>query len=339
MIAEASDCVDNGSGINPAAFECDMASIKHKASGDVYQLFPGYQIGRGHTASLRLVNRLVSSEHASFRWTGTIWELCDLASRNGTYVNGKRLDSGDHCALLAGYKLAFGDAEDVFELVDDAPPEPMAAFGDGELVFGDCGVLALPSSDEPQLMIHAADGGAWIAIGADRSRRTVKTGDTVECAGHGYRLTLPDSWLPTWQLDEPQLDLDDLGLRFVDHGPDKHPSVTIVHAGRETTLRPRAHNRMLLELARQRLEDQVDPKLSEPEHGWMDVEELCVYLAKISQYQLNLYVCRARAQLRVTSVLDPQKLIERGQSTASSATKRPRQIRIGIADLEIRAQY
>ena len=40
----------------------------------------------------------VSQKHAELVWTGAAWELTDLGSSNGTFVNGKELQEGGACS-------------------------------------------------------------------------------------------------------------------------------------------------------------------------------------------------------------------------------------------------
>src|SRR5262245_1229387 len=82
-----------------------MGKLKQRSSGRELILFPEHVVGRSGIASLRLELPLVSSQHAVIRWTGARWEVRDLASRNGTTVNGKRLASGESVALGAGDAL------------------------------------------------------------------------------------------------------------------------------------------------------------------------------------------------------------------------------------------
>lgn len=312
-----------------------MAIIKQLSTGEECTLFPGFLIGRTHMASLRLESRLVSGEHASFRWTGSVWEVCDLGSSNGTFVDGKRLESGAHRALMEGTRLAFGEPAQGFEVLDVSPPEPMATTSANENVFGELGVLALPPSDEPLLLIHARSGKGWVAEANGDEPKPVKTGDSLTCDGQTYRLTLPVRWEPTLPSDEEPLMTQRIGLRFVAHSGARTTDITLLVPGREVPLRPRAHNEVLLELARQHLEDQQDPSLNPEDHGWVEVNELCDNICHISEYRLNLYVHRAREQMSRQGVMDPQRLIERHRGSSYDDKERRRWIRIGVSRLEI----
>ena len=49
----------------------------------------------------------VSARHAELRWKEGAWRIADLASRNGTYLNGRRLTT--EAPLAAGDVIALGE--------------------------------------------------------------------------------------------------------------------------------------------------------------------------------------------------------------------------------------
>ena len=73
-----------------------MAVLHNKHLRRRVMLRPVHTFGR-HPASSRTVLQEadVSKLHAVVRWNGALWEICDQ-SRNGTYVNGARIDGADH---------------------------------------------------------------------------------------------------------------------------------------------------------------------------------------------------------------------------------------------------
>lgn len=54
-----------------------------------------YIIGRSQQSDIVYSNSSVSREHAKLHWNGNSWSIIDLNSTNGTYVNGKRINSFD----------------------------------------------------------------------------------------------------------------------------------------------------------------------------------------------------------------------------------------------------
>ena len=304
-----------------------MAELEHTASKKRYTLYPEFDVGRSHSCSLRLSNRMVSGHHAAFRWSGTGWFLCDLGSSNGTFVGGRKLEPGERAAVTSGFHMAFGDASDLFELVGDGPPEPVARAGHDETIFGEDDVLALPSSADPQVIVRRGAGGHWIADFGDGEQRSLDDGETITVQGRSCQLILPLRWKFTWQPDESPLLIDSIALRFEPSQNRDHVEITIVHGSNSIELPPRAHSRLLLELAAAQLADRTRPGLPVKEHGWLSVNDLLEACDANSPQQLHLQVHRAREQFRRFGVVDAHRLIESRRINGLR--------RIGVANLEI----
>ncbi len=100
-----------------------LEPIKHP--GTSIRLAARHLVGRAKSCLLRIEDRQVSSEHASLVWKGSGWEVHDLGSRNGTYVNDKRLDAGGRMPLVRGAEVQFAQSSR-WKLVDDSGPVAMA---------------------------------------------------------------------------------------------------------------------------------------------------------------------------------------------------------------------
>lgn len=73
-------------------------------------------IGRSRKCDVRVENESVSKSHASIvldRGSGGYF-VTDEGSRNGTYINGEKIESGVRTSLWSGAYLSFGDAVYVF---------------------------------------------------------------------------------------------------------------------------------------------------------------------------------------------------------------------------------
>ncbi len=81
-------------------------------------------IGRDNANLLTLPDpaRLISKHHAEIRETDVGFELVDLGSKNFTYLNGKRLTSGQPALLNPGDRFKIGEFEVVF--YPEAPADP-----------------------------------------------------------------------------------------------------------------------------------------------------------------------------------------------------------------------
>ncbi len=78
-------------------------------TGLAFQLTgPMVKIGREADCGILLAqDTLVSRYHAQIAWDGSCWQVQDTNSRNGTWVNGVRIQS---VALIAGYQVGIGQS-------------------------------------------------------------------------------------------------------------------------------------------------------------------------------------------------------------------------------------
>ena len=71
-------------------------------------------IGRSRTNDIILLSPQVSKLHAHFLRDGEAWDLRDVGSSNGTFVNGARLASDQRARLAYGDILRFGVLDTCF---------------------------------------------------------------------------------------------------------------------------------------------------------------------------------------------------------------------------------
>ncbi len=90
---------------------------------------PNFKIGRGDGCHLRPQSDLVSREHAEFTIQGETLILEDLGSRNGTEVNGKKLEAKSPVNLKNGDLVKIGTLTFAvaLEMAVAAKAEPVAA--------------------------------------------------------------------------------------------------------------------------------------------------------------------------------------------------------------------
>ena len=68
------------------------------------------RIGRAETNAIVLTDDIVSGEHVELRKIGHDWELVDLESTNGTYIDGERVTSA-HLGAATLVRLGPGGPE------------------------------------------------------------------------------------------------------------------------------------------------------------------------------------------------------------------------------------
>jgi hypothetical protein len=304
----------------------DMGVLIRRATGERHGLSSRHVVGRSSSSHLRLDNRLASTTHAELLWNGSSWELHDFGSRNGTFVNGRRLEAGMREILSRAAQIAFGDLEDVFELVHDGPPCAVAVSEDGQRQESESGILILPDPDRPMCTIFDEGGGNWAVESSDGSRHSIKSGDTLRVAERTWRIELPAAPEHTWQPDVKQISLRDLTMRFSVSPDQERVDIRLLHGDQVIPLRSRSYRHVLLALARARLSDRAASGATEVDVGWMPLMALLEAL-QISETTFNVHIGRARKDLARAGVVGAADLIERQAM--------PRRLRLGVRRVEI----
>jgi hypothetical protein len=300
-----------------------MAVLRAQDSGREFILPDRSLVGRSRACDVTLMARDVSGQHAVLQWTDACWELHDLGSRNGTHVDGVKLAPGARINLRAGAVIGFGAEAPPFELVDASAPQLMAVhLTSGTCRIADAGYLSLPDPQDPELCVYYDPQGRWLSerhgeAAAIDDRAVVTVG-----AGELWRVYLPRACASTWAGDG-LLQLAQLRLRFAFSRDEEHVELSTLHGERRLDLQVRAHNYLLLLLARRRLAD-ARAGLPAAEQGWIRQSEL-LRMLRMDDNHLNISIHRARTQLARLGVTDAAALFER----------RPRQLRIGAAELEL----
>jgi FHA domain len=305
-----------------------MATLYNPASGETRLVEPEHTFGRAPTSSECIAAEYVSAQHAALRWTGRRWVLRDLGSRNGTYLNGVRIAAGDEQPVQKGMKLSFGKpGENTLELTDDAPPVVMAVpVGGGEPALLSGELLALPSSDVPEVTIYRASENLWLIERANAATTPITNLQTFEAGGQTWKFCCAESGGETALATvEHELQVRHLQLRFSVSSDEEFVSLQATCGGRTFDMGTRNHNYLLLVLARHRLQDAADG-LPETSCGWVYQEDVTTG-SDSSEPGLNLDVYRIRRQFGAIGVTDAATIIERRPRT--------RQLRIGAANLTV----
>jgi predicted component of type VI protein secretion system len=84
--------------------------------GTVYDLtLEKTSVGRSHTNTVIICDRFVSAKHCDILVNGSEVIVRDLGSRNGTIVNGRRLQN-QQCGVKSGHIIAFGSVQARLEI-------------------------------------------------------------------------------------------------------------------------------------------------------------------------------------------------------------------------------
>jgi hypothetical protein len=279
-------------------------------------------VGRSEFAHFRPGSRMISGEHAVIYWSDTGWCIRDLSSRNGTWVNGLRLDPAVPRTLTRGDTIRFAVRAETYGLLDDMGPAPSALHTErNQRLWGTNGLLVLPDGNLPEASVYA-----------DRSRWMIDVGGETMPVASGDQVTLPSG---QWTLELPCVDgaggatetasetlpfeLDQVEFRFDVSRDEERIGLALVCGQVRRELGIRASYYLLLTLARVRLADGEGR-----EAGWIDVHRVADMLKETVE-KVNLDVHRLRRLFSEAGVLNAHLVVER----------RPRQLRIGTARISV----
>ncbi len=282
-----------------------MAFLSDLQRGGQRLLRADHLIGRVAPCDLAMSDEpLVSRTHASLRWNVSSWELKDLGSGNGTWINGRRV--GPHwMPVRDGDVLAFGRPANQWRLSGGDGPVVWAGSDVGEIAAqGD--LLALPDFDQPSGVLTPSLTGAWVLDADGVLPRTVADGEKFLLGGRTWTLHVPTISERTirpgveWSLHAAQVE-------FRVSRDEEHVEVSVNWPGRTLELGAKAHHYLLLVLARQRL---ADAALPHAEAGWID-QELVRHMLRKTANALHLEVHRARRAFLDDGVTDGGAIVER----------------------------
>lgn len=292
--------------------------------GERLSLRPRTVLGRSAAGGIVVAEPSASHEHAVIWWSGEEWFLKDLGSRNGTWLGTRQLEPGVEAELRENDTIQIG-REAVFAVASLTPPAAEAlSLLTGESVLEEDGLLAVPSSDDPQVSLYRGPSGDWV----QETDEVTEVADLalVRTRGDVFQVFLPVPSEATVRV-APAPRVDTIRLEFRHTRDEEHVDIVVCSpSGAEmTTLANRAHHYLLLLLARQRL---ADAEASEADRGWLYQEEL-VRMLRTDDPGLNLHVFRSRKALAKLGVEDAAGIVERRSGS--------RQLRIGVRDVVVHA--
>lgn len=285
-------------------------------------------IGRAAYCGVVLIDPRVSAEHASVYFDKGSWYLRDLASTNGTFLDGAKIDLGRKHALVPGASVGFGAPTPTYRFVNDEPPRMrLRNQTTGVRIEPQLGLVVLPSEAHPVVTIFQGLDG-WYEERDGSVRQLVDFSDILIDEDR-WTIEIPPPGSETAQTGLARAggwaNFDELFLRF-DVSRDRESIVLMIAAGLESrVVTNRAYHELLLVLAEARVHSAAEG-VPEPEQGWLHTDELCKRIAgDISK--VNVDVFRARQQLDQLGVVESHRVVERRPNT--------RQLRLGTASVAI----
>lgn len=307
-----------------------MASLKHETSPRRFTLGAGTMVGRSSACTLVLEMPKVSGRHASILWADERWVLRDLGSRNGTFIDGKRLESGARAVIAAGAVIGF--AADRWTFIDDGPPSVAAFDPQGRRRLAEDGLLVLPDDDDPVVTIYGGAAGRWVAERDDETHR-VRDGHIIEIDGVPWTLEVPPptpagGTAATMGPEGGIKSIDTLSRMILAVSRDEETvEARLEFLGEPVDIPNRSFNYLLVVLARAR---QSDADAGEPpaEQGWMYRDDVCRETG-VDPERLNVEVYRCRKMLAKLGVDGAARFFERRPHT--------RQLRLAVTCAEVTA--
>jgi len=302
-----------------------MALLRHHRTERTVLIEPELIIGRSPSCGLQVLEPYVSAQHATLRWGGARWELKDLGSRNGTFLNGVRLEVGKAYAVAEGAEVAFGSEAELWLMQVASAPQAMAIPLDGgEPITPENDVIGLPTSDSPQASIFRDIDGVWKLETLEGDRVVLDSHKPFQVAGRPWRFASAETLGPSSSALLASGNTP-VSLRFTVSRDEEHVELRAVHGDLVVDLGSRQHNYLLLTLARARREDEKSG-FAEPTCGWVYQEDLLTSL-HITSTQLNIDVFRIRQHFARVGLPGVANVIER--------RPRSKQLRLGFASFDI----
>lgn len=303
-----------------------MTHLVHTRSGRRHRLGPTTLVGRQPSCDLTLPAAAaeISRFHALVYWaTGPDaggWSVRDLHSRNGTFVDGMRIEPGRDTPIGVGSRVAFGARDDTWSLVATGSP-PIVLVGehpDHEIRLIGRAML-LPHDDTPQAMVYHRPDRGWV-LETDAGLTALDAHPTFTVAGVRWRAQVPRASDATEGLPGA------ISIELRISADEEYVELVARRAGRVEPVTAGAGSALyfLLTLARRRLAD-AGRGVPVGEQGWIHVAE-AAELFGCTEQALNQWVFRLRARLAAAD-LDEIDIIERRARTGL--------LRIGHADVSI----
>ena len=297
-----------------------MAELREESGERCCILMAEHLIGRGPQCALRLTPQYVSTQHAVIRWSGNGWELIDRASRNGTRLNGETVEPGRAYRMVKGAVVSFGHPEQRWALVDASEPQAMVlALDSGKVRVEHFGMIGIPSTDSPEVTLFKDADGIWRMEDSEGTVRALRNGQPFDFAGQGYVFSCPSSNDLTASIGSA-VHRGAPTLKFVVSSDEDFVELSVEYENKSVALGSRAHNYLLLTLARQKLADSAE-QIPAPSCGWMDKDQLADGL-RMTPQQVDGEIFRIRRHFASHGVTESSSVIERRERT--------RLIRLGL---------
>ncbi len=237
-----------------------------------------------------------SRSHAMISWDGEEWTLLD-SSKNGTFVNGKRISNRYAKTLKEGDVINFGGSnEESWKILDISSPRNLllpVTSGLQSIYVDDIAVL--PNEDNPEITIYMGMDGDWVCE-SDAGLSGIKSGDLVGTQDCIWQFHEGLSSAKTKVIeDESPVSPTKVKSVFDVSQDEEHVSLTIKVNEHENNFGQRIPHYLVLLLARKRVADKA-AGIDDREQGWMK-KDLLSRMSGLDENYINIQVFRFRKSL------------------------------------------
>jgi hypothetical protein len=256
----------------------------------------------------------VSSLHALIEWRPPgVWEIKDLGSRNGTWLNSSKIPTGTWRRLARGDQLGFGDELEPWTITDvERPLAEARCMTTGERRHAGDQILTLSEDPRDWVDLIEERPGVWLIERLGVCEPVADGAEIIVVGGQQWRVQLPVVSPPTEPLLAEDVTAPQVVALEFRVSADLEYIQMHVRVGLQDWTTSRAYTRGMLEMARARL---ADASLHADERGWVYSDELCSLAGYESESRLNVEVHRARSELSRFGIPSAARLIQRRRGT------------------------
>lgn len=297
-----------------------MAYLVEKNSRVCCFLYAHHSFGRFQFSVDTLIEDLsVSKIHTIIEWLNGKWFIRDL-SRNGTWLNHKRLIKDELESLSVGDKISFaGNSNTTYIVKDLSPPADklIKLDADKNLTSESINLSTynlLPEEAPENIIFYEQVSGQWFVENFDNAipdKHPLNENDVIGLSSDKWLFQSSHLDVSTKMTSIPQYYISDLKFIFNLSLDEETTELKIEHQNKEINLQARSHHYLTLNLARYRAEDERKGIPAE-DQGWVNTEQLVKDLGLDMRY-LNIQIHRARKQFSedIEHVHDAENIIER----------------------------
>ncbi|MCJ8314306.1 MAG: FHA domain-containing protein [Saccharospirillaceae bacterium] len=285
-----------------------MAYLRNLKTNEQLYLLNHHIFGRHSGAVDTVISQPeISKIHASIKWSGKHWLICDL-SRNGTWLDNKKLPKGDDITLKSGQQITFlnqSTSASIWKVENlDSPCNLLIGVNDLSPTAILNNYHLIPNDNEPLAAIFLCNTREkWVLekrnnallIDNEEYETVINTNGTIEIDQYKWLLFINNEQQQTVDLINNKINNKQCEFLFEVSLDEEHTQLSLLYQNNKVDLGERSHHYFLLHLARIKSEH-AKQGLDLNSQGWINNEQLAKELG-IDTANVSLLVFRARKQM------------------------------------------